>query len=351
MKIKKYAKLSILSALLGMLCAVNKANANSPASELAPMPEPVTSFGAVTAGDWLYVHGGHKGERHDYNTEMVSGSMRRLKLSEGKKWENLPGTVPAQGLPLVAHGHYLYRIGGMAARNHQGEKQDLFSMTTVQRFDVRSRQWEPFTALPAPRSSHDAVVVGDTIYVAGGWSMSGGTNKPVWLDRALMLDLKKSGAQWQEFPQPFRRRALALAAVGTRIFCIGGMDSDNQPTRAVEIYDTASGKWSSGPALPPGKHEGFSCSAIAQQGRIYASAFKGDLLRLASDAGSWEIVGRLKHPRLSHRLVTAGAGQVIALGGEDGEDKRPELELLTPLEKGRAAESVSTAAATTSGDQ
>jgi hypothetical protein len=33
---------------------------------------------------------------------------------------------------------------------------------------------------------------------------------------------------------------------------------------------------------------------------------------------------------MAHRLVTAGKTQLIALGGEDGEDKRPDLELLTP---------------------
>ncbi len=99
------------------------------------------------------------------------------------------------------------------------------------------------------------------------------------------------------------------------------MDSNNKPTRAVEIYDTVSGQWAKGPDLPPGEFEGFSCSAIAQNGRIYANAFQGDLLRLAKDERSWEVVGRLEHPRMAHRLVTAGATQLIALGGEDGEEK------------------------------
>ncbi|MGC3960541.1 MAG: hypothetical protein QM813_22200 [Verrucomicrobiota bacterium] len=33
---------------------------------------------------------------------------------------------------------------------------------------------------------------------------------------------------------------------------------------------------------------------------------------------------------MAHRIVTAGSQQIIALGGEDGEAKRPDLELLTP---------------------
>jgi hypothetical protein len=108
------------------------------------------------------------------------------------------------------------------------------------------------------------------------------------------------------------------------------MDADNRPTSAVAVFDVAQGSWTSGPDIPSGKFQGFACSAIAQDGRIFANTFKGDLLRLSTDGMTWEVVGRLEHPRMAHRLVTAGTTQLIALGGEDGESKRPELELLTP---------------------
>src|ERR1700744_4289684 len=69
-----------------------------------PLPETVTSFGAFTQDGWVYVFGGHKGERHDYSEEMVSGSFNRLKLDGGKVWESLPSAKPGQGLALVASG-------------------------------------------------------------------------------------------------------------------------------------------------------------------------------------------------------------------------------------------------------
>jgi len=317
---------------------VPKASAAPASDSYAPMPEAVTSFGAVTHDGWLYVFGGHKGERHEYSVDKVSGSFHRLRLAEGGAWEKLPSAAPAQGLPLVAHNGVIYRIGGMAARNPAGTKQDLYSMAIVQRFDPKAGRWDDLAALPAPRSSHDAVVLGGKLYIAGGWQMLGGTNKSVWPANALVLDLANPGTGWKDFPQPFQRRALAMASVDTRIFCIGGMNSDNQPTLDVDIYDTATGRWSKGPELPQGKHKGFSCSAIAQDGRIYASAFKGDLLRLAPDALSWEIVGRLQHPRMAHRLVPGeNSSQLIALGGEDGEEKRPDLERLIPSAKPRVA--------------
>jgi N-acetylneuraminic acid mutarotase len=230
----------------------------------------------------------------------------------------------------------------MAARNHEKEKQDLYSTTLAQRFDPETKQWEDLPSLPAPRSSHDAVVKDGKLYVVGGWQLTGGTNKPVWPANALVLDLAHPEIGWKEFPQPFQRRALAAAATGSRLYCIGGMDSNNKTTLAVEVYDLTTGKWSKGPDLPPGPNKGFSCSAIALNGRVYANAFQGDLLRLSSDGNSWEVVGRVQQPRLAHRLVTAGKTQLIVLGGEDGDAKRPELELLTPAAKPLPAATVST---------
>jgi hypothetical protein len=316
-----------LAAALSGCASTPKASVSK---SLAPMPEAVTSFGAATAGDWLYVFGGHKGERHDYSAEMVRGSFYRLNLRSGGAWEKLPEALPGQGQPLVAHGDFIYRTGGMAARNAAEEKENLHSLDLVQRFNPHARQWENLPALPAIRSSHDAVVVADKLYVIGGWQLTGSTKAASWPTTALVLDLQNLDAGWEEFSQPFQRRALAVAAVGSRLYVVGGMDSNNKPTSAVEIYDTVTGQWSKGPELPPGPAKGFACSAIAQAGRVYVNQFQGDLLRLSADGQAWEKVGRLEHPRLAHRIVTAGSSQIIALGGEDGEDKRPDLELLTP---------------------
>ncbi|MEJ0091832.1 MAG: hypothetical protein WDM80_19045 [Limisphaerales bacterium] len=327
----KTSSIRLAAVAIGFGALLSGCATTKPVStKLAPLPETVTSFGAATSGDWLYAFGGHKGERHDYSIEMVSGSFQRLNLTNGSAWEILPSATPGQGQPLVAYHGCIYRVGGMSAHNHKDEKQNLYSLSLVQKFDPKTGHWEDVTPLPAVRSSHDAVVIGDKLYVAGGWQLAGGTNKAVWPANALVLDLKHPQSGWKEFPQPFQRRALALAALGSRVICIGGMDSDNKPTLAVEIYDPATGKWTKGPDLPPGEFKGFSCSAIAEGGRVYVTMFQGDLLRLSKDERSWEVVGRLEHPRMAHRLVTAGKTQLIALGGEDGEEKRQDLEVLTP---------------------
>jgi hypothetical protein len=317
-----YLRLAAFAAAL----VTSDARPSRAADACPPLPEAVTSFGAATQAGWLYVFGGHRGERHDYSSDQVSGALHRLRLDGGRVWESLPGAALGQGLALVAHGRFLYRVGGMAARNAHGAKQDLYSTNLVQRFDPGTGLWEEMIPMPAPRSSHDAAVLGDRLFVGGGWQLDGGDAKPVWHARMLVLDLTSPQLGWQAMEQPFQRRALAVAAAGHHVLCIGGMDSDNRSTLSVDIFNTLDGNWTRGPDLPTGPHKGFGCSAIAQDGRIYASTLQGDLLRLAPDSRSWEIVGRLRHPRLAHRLVSAGAASLIVLGGEDGEAKRPELE-------------------------
>lgn len=323
---------AILAALCLTACQSPRSLAQSPppppASVLAPMPEAVTSFGAVSHEGWLFVCGGHKGERHEYSAPMVSGGFYRLRLSEGTRWEKLPDTLPAQGAPLVAHDNHVYRIGGMAARNQPGEKSDLHSHAAVLRYDLRRGVWEDFVSLPEPRSSHDAVVAGDTLYVAGGWTLAGSSAKGVWLNTLLKLDLRSSNPQWEAVPQPFQRRALALAVLNERLYCLGGMDSAGATLLAVTIHDTRTGAWTQGPDLPSGPMKGFGGSAIAQGDRIYFSGMKGDLYALDPAGSAWTLAGKLQHPRFFHRLVPAGPAHLVAAGGEDSEGKRNDLEVL-----------------------
>lgn len=332
----RYLILSTLSAAALLAgCAVNQPGVattnDSSAAQFAPLPEAVTSFGAVARDGWLYVCGGHKGERHEYSAEMVSGSFYRIRLSDGGRWESLPATEPAQGAPLVAHGQFIYRIGGMAARNHVGETNEIFSKTLATRFDLKRDRWEPIHALPEPRSSHDALIVENKLYVAGGWQLSGSMGRPKWHSTMLVLDLDDPRGQWQSRPQPFQRRALAMAALESRLFFIGGMDADNKTTSAVEILDLKTGEWSKGPDLPEGPMKGFGCSAIEQDGRLFVSTYSGGLFELTKDGQRWDKVGELQHARFFHRLVPCGRTRLVAVGGEGEDGKLNDLELLSPI--------------------
>lgn len=289
------------------------------------LPLAVASFGAAAMPDGaLYFFGGHSGRRHKYNRDEVHGDLFRWK-PETTGWEALAKDEPAQGASLVATGDGPVRIGGMAARNAPGEKQDLWSSNRAARYDIATSQWISLPPLPQRRSSHDSIVCGSTLYVIGGWRMEGDADS-VWHDTYLTLDLGKPDARWVSHPQPFKRRAIAVQSVGSKVYVIGGMRDDNELISDVSVLDTATGKWGEGPALPAEKTGGFGFAAAAHEGRLFASGVKGRLLELRGNA--WVAVAKLSHPRYFHRLLSGGAGKLIAIGGESGNGAKTPPEVI-----------------------
>jgi YHS domain-containing protein len=275
----------------------------------------VSSFGAAVADDWLYVYGGHSGRTHQYSTEAVVGTFHRLKLSDPRAWEELPGGPIAQGLALVAHGGKLYRIGGMQPRNKPGEPADNHSLATCARYDPATRKWEALPDLPAGRSSHDAVVLGDRIVVVGGWRMTGAGTKPTWHDTALVLDLNDKPLRWRAIAQPFRRRALTAAAHDGKVFILGGLTDEGEMDLGVDVYDPKRGSWTTGPSLPGPIRNGFTPASCVAGGRLFVSTADGKVSRLSEKGNAWEEVGRLRQPRSVHRMVSADEELLVAVGG------------------------------------
>jgi outer membrane protein assembly factor BamB len=296
---------------------------------LPPLPKPATSFGAAMTDGWLYVYGGNTGRAHEFHTDCVSGSFARLKVGQSESWEILPGGTALLSPSLVAHDGKIIRVGGLNPANAKGEKVNLSSVSEVIRYDPSTQKWEALPSLPEARSSHDSVVIGDQLYVGGGWKLSqddGEGTGAKWHDTALSLDLKNPAPGWRIHPQPFQRRALAAAVSDGRIWFIGGMGDDDKPSRAVDWWEPASGKWGSGPALPDGAMAGFGVAACVVEGRIVASPLSGKLSRLSGDFSAWEPAGSLSKPRFFHRLIPIADGRVLTVGGSSRKEQIPALE-------------------------
>jgi uncharacterized GH25 family protein len=315
---KKYEEVRHYATLVFRLGKAPGAAADAPAAKVAayaPLPEAVSSFGAVASDGWLYAYGGHRGRAHQYSTETASGALRRLSLKGGPAWEELPGGPGLQGLALVTHGGKLYRVGGMQPRNKPGDPSDNHSVATCSCYDPATKKWSDLPDMPAGRSSHDAVVVGDTIYVVGGWKMRGTGTKPEWHDTALILDLAAKALKWESIKQPFRRRALTAAAHEGKVYVIAGMTDENELELGVDIYDPAKGNWTAGKAVPGVIGNGFTPASAVAGGRLYVSTADGKVWRLTEKGDAWDEVGTMQRPRFVHRMVAAGDNLLLAVGG------------------------------------
>jgi N-acetylneuraminic acid mutarotase len=318
-----------LSGLLALIVPLS-----AKAAELPPMPKSVSSFGAVVCDGYLYVYGGHMGKTHTYSKEDVQGSFHRLKLDGGSKWEELPGGPSAQGLNLAAHGGKVYRVGGMQPRNAPGEPEDIHSLTDCARFDPKTGKWEALPPLPAGRSSIDVVVAGDKLVVVGGWHQRGKGEKFVWHDTVAVLDLAAARLEWKSIQQPFQRRALTAAAVGNKVYVIGGLTPAGVDRR-VDVLDVATGKWSTGPALPAGNDRAaFSPAATVVNGRVVVNTSEGPVYRLNEAGDGWEKVGEAATKRMVARLVPFSNDSVLLVGGVSGNANVATVEVVKLAAKG-----------------
>jgi N-acetylneuraminic acid mutarotase len=305
---------------LALLLIARSGLAADPKPAYPPLPVAVSSFGAAVADGYVYVYGGHSGKAHDYSTQTVQGKFLRLSIEKpAKTWEELTSGPALQGLALVAHGGKLYRIGGMQPRNKPGEEADIVSVTTCAVFDPKAGKWLPLPDLPHGRSSHDAVVVGDKIVVAGGWCLGGRGGDRDWHYQALVLDLSQKSPKWESFEQPFQRRALNMAALDSKVYVLCGLPEAGGAERTVNVLDLATKKWSRGPEVPEGKMNGFTPAACTSGGRIYVSPADGKVYRLARTGGGWEEVATLAKPRFVHRMVSIGDNKLLVLGGASRE--------------------------------
>jgi len=277
------------------------------------MPRAITSFGADALGGWLYVLGGYHGTPHEYSREGQSREFYRVNVRDMRDIQLLPNEERMQSVAMVADGERLYRIGGMKVRNAEGEDADMWSTAEFAAFDPVGRTWTELADLPDERSSHQAVVVGDTLYVVGGWKLSGDAESGVFHETYLTRELGDPSAEWVEHEAPFRRRALALAGTSRHVVVVGGMQDDGSPCRLVDVLDTTTGEWTSGPELPG---SGFAASAAAVGDVVYASGREGELWRL--DLGTvplaWASAGELSFPRFFHELVAVSETELVALG-------------------------------------
>jgi Kelch motif len=286
---------------------------------LPPMERAVTSFGTARVGGYLYALGGYSGTPHAYSREGQSAEVLRLPVDGSAGWERVHTLARGvQGAAAFAYDGRVCFAGGNEARNAAGEKADMHSSSDAGCLVPGAGQ-AALPALPAPRSSHDAVVVGSRVFVVGGWRLAGEASSGEFHADMVSLDLSQPGATWQPHAVPFRRRALAGGASRGKLVVVGGLLPDGKPSSSVDLYDPVSGSWERGPDFP---EDAFGVAVEELGDAVVASARGGSVYQLHAGDAAWTKVAELTFPRFFHQLVATGPDEIVALGGIGGMDQR-----------------------------
>lgn len=284
-------------------------------TDLEDFPKGMTSFGATVVGNQVFVIGGKSGKAHAYAKSYQNKEVFALATDgSNDEWQIVGENHGLQGLAIVGYGGKVYRIGGLEARNKEGEDDDLHSVADFKQFDPSTKTWADLPSLPQGRSSIDACVVDSHVYVVGGWTM--GDDDSVWATDMLKFDLSTPGGQWEKVDVPFKTRALAVEAHNNQLVVVGGLKEDGGPTDEVYIYDLKTNQWSAGPAVPAvGGMKAFGCSTTAVAGHVLTSTYDGGIYQLAKDNSSWAKIHQLDDGRFFHQMLPISENQFALVGG------------------------------------
>lgn len=119
---------------------------------------------------------------------------------------------------------------------------------------------------------------------------------------------------------PSRRTEVSVAAIGHRIFVMGGFTLGGGSVRSVEVYDASNDSWREGPRFPIALNHAM---AVSHQGVVYVfGGYRGPALANATDRAfalsgrAWEELPRM--PEVRAAAGAAAVGNVIYIAGGVG---------------------------------
>ncbi len=151
------------------------------------------------------------------------------------QWKQLaPMPTARHNLAAVAYNGYIYAISGLSVDGLTG---------TVEKYDLKSDQWNKVSDKPTPVYEAGAAVIGGRIYVPGGRLANGGVT-----DVLEIYDIaKNTWLQGAGLPQAVS--AYALVSFEGRLYLFGGWDGSRYLS-LVYIYDPVSDEWIKGYPMP-----------------------------------------------------------------------------------------------------
>lgn len=211
----------------------------------------------------------------------------------------------------------LYVIGGFSEPTVSNIG-SLAITDAVELYDPAAGRWSAVPPLPAKLHHAAAAVVGDRLYVVGGFSRS---FLSVWEPVASLFIYDPAEQQWREgAPMPTARGALAVATWQDQLFAIGGYGESGN-TGAVERFDPGANRWTQAAPLPtPRDH--LAAATIGDRiyaigGRLERNYGKNLAVVHAYDPtrDRWEPVADMPTPR-SGMTAAAVGGMILVTGGE-----------------------------------
>ena len=249
---------------------------------------------SVVIGDTMYVGGGFADDYRDQCTVM--------KL-EQDQWTKLP-EYTAELFAMTSLANQLVLVGGRDPRNHTRSNQQLavfksgewthpyppmniarsystavsfnnhiivaggdddkVRISTVEVLDVASRRWYIAQSLPNPRSELKSTLIGNTLYLMGGFDHTRATKTVHHVDLNELIAKALSNLDTPTLWQTLQEVPLVLSAplsIGRLLLAVGGADDRVNPSSSIHLYQPDTRRWVKVGDLPTARHS-CTCSVL-----------------------------------------------------------------------------------------
>jgi len=240
------------------------------------------------------------------------------------RWTALAPAPHSRGeVSAALVGDSIYVVGGFDTTGH--------TTALVERLDLRTGHWSTSRPLPQPLNHMNAVGYDGKLYVVGGYSQlsdtSAGAVHNFWrYDPAT--------GRWAAMPPaPLPRAAAGAAVLGNRLYVAGGRSDTLSTISALAIFDFDAGRWSVGPSL---HHAREHVAGVAADGAVWILGGRAvgvgnfaDVERYTPGASSWERLAPMPVARSGFQAVDVG-GKIVVVGGEGPAGTIAEVDELDP---------------------
>ena len=253
-----------------------------------------TSVQSVVIGDTVYVGGGFADNDRDRCTVMkleqdqwtklteytakyfaMTSLANRLVLVGGRDPRN---KKPTNQLAVFESGEWTHPYPPMniardsstavSFNNHiivAGGHDDKVRISSVAVLDVASRRWYIAQSLPNPRSGQKSTLIGNTLYLMGGFDHTGTVTKTVHhvdLNELITKDLSNldTPTLWQTL-QEVPLMWSAPLSIWRSLLAVGGVDDRFNPSSLIHLYQPNTRRWVKVGDLPTARYN-CTCSVL-----------------------------------------------------------------------------------------
>ena len=221
----------------------------------------------------------------------------------GGAWASrAPLKLARQEIAVAAYAGKLYAFGGYGA--------DHSTLNSAEVYDPATNQWDWIAPMPVALNHPASAVLGDKLYVIGGFNDAGASDALLEYDPAKDVWTKR-----RSLPTP--RGAAAAAIYNGQIYVVGGMGSTS--IGDLIVYDPSQDAWSTLPPMPTPRNHLAAVVAnnhlLVFGGRDERTSTMNVLESYDFASQTWQTLAPMPTGRSGHAAAELN-GCVYVFGGE-----------------------------------